>query len=106
MEVVLSVDDSVASDLLRNGEKSSDRRALELWAVNGYKRGKLSEYQVKVMLRFDSRFDVDAFLKEHGAYYDYTLEELDRGTASLGTLLKKHDRFNKGEEDSTHDETT
>lgn len=92
MELVLTIDDKVASDLQNGGEKPLDRRALELLAVDGYKKGDLSEYQVKVMLGFDNRFDVDAFLKEHGAFYDYTLEDLDRDTAALATLLNQPNR--------------
>ena len=38
------------------------------------KREVFSEYQVRVMLGFENRFEVDAFLKEHGAYYDYTID--------------------------------
>lgn len=92
MEVVLTIDDQVASDLRNGGEKPLARRALELLAVDGYKKGSLSEYQVRVMLGFENRFDVDAFLKEHGAYYDYTIEEHDQNTAALAALLQQHNR--------------
>lgn len=90
MEIVLTIADEVISDLRNSGEKSLGRRALELLAVDGYKKGELSEYQVRVMLGFDNRFEVDAFLKEHGAYYDYTSEELTRDTAALQKLLQQH----------------
>ena len=68
MELVLTIADEVAPDLQNGGEQALSRRALELLAVDGYRN--LSEYQVRVMLGFDNRFDVDALLKEHGAYYD------------------------------------
>lgn len=92
MELVLIIDDKVASDLRSGGEKTLDRRALELLAVDGYKKGNLSEYQVRVMLNFDNRFDVDTFLKENGAFYQYTSEELAGDTAALQNLLQKHNR--------------
>ena len=90
MELVVTIADEVAPDLQNGGEQALSRRALELLAVDGYRN--LSEYQVRVMLGFDNRFDVDALLKEHGAYYDYTIEELDRDTAALDALLKQPNR--------------
>ena len=90
MELVVTIADEVAPDLQNGGEQALSRCALELLAVDGYRN--LSEYQVRVMLGFDNRFDVDAFLKEHGAYYDYTIEELDRDTAALDALLKQPNR--------------
>ncbi len=80
------------SDLRNSGEKPLGRRALELLAVDGYKKGELSEYQVRIMLGFDNRFEVDALLKEHGVYYDYTSEELIKDTAALQSLLQQHQR--------------
>ena len=44
------------------------------------------------MLNFDNRFDVDTFLKENGAFYQYTSEELAGDTAALQNLLQKHNR--------------
>jgi hypothetical protein len=92
MELVLTIDDQVASDLRNGGEKPLARRALELLAVDGYRKGNLSEYQVRVMLGFENRFEVDAFLKEQGAYYEYTLEEHDENTAALAALLQQHNQ--------------
>lgn len=92
MELMVSIPDEVAQDLLTS-ETPLERRALELLAVDGYKRGKLTEYQVRIMLGFDYRFAVDAFLKEHGAYYDYTIEEHNEGVAALTTLLEREGRL-------------
>ena len=92
MKFTVSIPDEIAQDLL-NGETPLERRALELLAVDGYKRGKLSEYQVRVLLGFDYRFTVDAFLKEHGAYYDYTIEEHNEATAALTKLLEREGRL-------------
>ena len=92
MEIVLDIKDEIIPDLQNGIEKPLNRRALELLAVDSYKKGNLSEYQVRVMLGFDNRFDVDAFLKEHGAFYDYTSEELERDTAALQHLLQQQKR--------------
>lgn len=72
MEITLNIPDEIITDL-QNGEiKPISRRALELLAIDGYRAGDLTEYQVRLMLGFDDRFEVDAFLKEHGVYYDQT----------------------------------
>lgn len=76
MEITLTIPDEVAPILQNGGARPLSRRALELLALDGYKSGELSEYQVKVMLGFDDRFEVDAFLKAHGVYYDYSPEEI------------------------------
>ena len=52
------------------------REALETLALEGYKSGELTSYQVRQMLGFETPMEVDEFLKAHGLYLDYTEEEL------------------------------
>jgi hypothetical protein len=92
MELVLTIADELVPDLRNGDAKPLDRRALELLAVDGYKKGELTAYQVQKMLGFDDRFEVDALLKEPGVYYDYTTEELLSDEVALDTLLKAHGR--------------
>lgn len=89
MEITLTIPDEIAPDLKNGGTKTLSQRVLELLAIDGYKSGELTEYQVKVMLGFDERFDVDAFLKKHGAYYDDTLEDLEASRNALNELLNR-----------------
>jgi hypothetical protein len=42
--------------------------------------GKLTEEQVRKLLGYGTRLQVDGFLKEHGVYLHYTLEHVDRDT--------------------------
>ena len=88
MELVLTIADEIEPDLRNSEKKSLERRALELLAVDGYKKGEITAYQVQKMLGFDDRFEVNVLLKEHGVYYDYTTEELLGDVAALHTLLK------------------
>ena len=60
--------------------KNLPRALLESFAVEGYRSGKLTEEQVRRILGFGTRIQVDGFLKEHGVYLEYTLEDLDRET--------------------------
>lgn len=90
MEITLTIPDEIAPDLKNGGARTLSRRALELLALDGYKSGELTEHQVKVMLGFEDRFDVDAFLKEHGIYYDHTIQDMETSRASLDELLKRN----------------
>ena len=92
MEIALTIPDEVVPDLQNGGARPLSRRTLELLALDGYKSGELTEYQVKVMLGFDDRFEVDAFLKENGVYYDYTILDLERDGAALEELLRRNNR--------------
>lgn len=51
------------------------REALETLALDGYKSGELTAYQVQQMLGLDSRVAVDGFLKAHNVASEYSLEE-------------------------------
>jgi hypothetical protein len=44
------------------------------------------------MLGFESRFELDGFLKAHEVYYDYTIEDLARDSAALEELLRRNNR--------------
>jgi hypothetical protein len=62
------------------------REALEALALEGYKSGELTAYQVQQMLGFESRVEVDGFLKAKGLPMEYSLEDLERDRATLRTL--------------------
>ncbi len=52
------------------------RYALEALAVEGYRCGALTETQVKRMLRYETRVQVHALLKEHGVPFRYSEADL------------------------------
>ena len=58
------------------------RVVLESIALEGYRSGRLSEEQVRRLLRLESRFDVHAFLKARGVYLNYTHEDLEQDLAT------------------------
>jgi len=49
------------------------RAALESLALEGYRSGTLTQSQVRRMLGFQTRMQVDGFLKDHGVNLEYTL---------------------------------
>ena len=58
------------------------RAVLEPVAVEGYCTERLSESDLKEMLGFESRMEVHGFLKDHGVFLRYTVEDLNHDSAS------------------------
>ena len=54
------------------------RAALEAIALEGYRERKLTAAQLRRMLGYQSRMEVNGFLKDHGVELDYTIEDLER----------------------------
>ena len=54
------------------------QHTLETLALEGYRSGALTAAQVRRMLGFETRMEVDAFLKQHGIYLEYTEDDLAR----------------------------
>jgi len=55
-------------------------------ALAEYRARVLSAAQVRRMLGLQTRMEVDAFLKQHGVYLDYTDADLDRDLETLHQL--------------------
>jgi hypothetical protein len=69
-------------------EKCGDlsQYTIELLAIEGYRTRTLSITQVRRMLGFQTRIEVDAFFKQHGVYRDYSAADLDRDIETLRRL--------------------
>lgn len=88
MEVVVHISDSVVATLTSQvGDLARD--LLESYALEGYKSGKLTAYQMQELLGLETRMEVDAFLKAHGVLLEMTLQDLEEGRKSLDALLGK-----------------
>lgn len=74
--VAIELPDDIANRLGRQDELS--RVALEALAAEAYRTGKLTHAEVQRMLGLVSRWETDAFLKQAGAYLDYTKADLER----------------------------
>jgi predicted HTH domain antitoxin len=75
MQITLEVPDEIAQD-----RQDLPRTLLESFALEGYRSGTLTEEEVRRLLGYGTRMQVDGFLKAHGVYLDYTLDDLDRDT--------------------------
>ena len=62
------------------------RRALEALALEEFKSGHLTKPELRRMLGFGTRYRLDGFLKSHGVYEDYTMEDFERDRDDLKAL--------------------
>jgi len=81
MQITLNLPQDVAEGL---AVKWADlpRAALESLALEGYRAGALTHAQVRRLLGFRSLPEIDGFLKQHGVYLEYTLDDLEQDTAN------------------------
>lgn len=90
MEITLNVTlpDDVAADIQNGSSAPLARRLLELAAIQAYESDLITKHQVKKMLGFASRFEVDALFKTYDVRdHSFTLEELERGRATAAALF-------------------
>ena len=59
------------------------RAALEALVTEAYREGKISHSQLRRLLGFQTRTEVDAFLKDRGVELEYTAEDLERDRGTL-----------------------
>lgn len=92
MQITLDIPDELI-DSLRESGKEISRLALEALAAEGYRDQRLSEFEVRCLLGFDTRMEVHAFLKEHGAYLHYSEADLaqDLETVQRMKTLRRFD---------------
>jgi predicted HTH domain antitoxin len=77
MQVTVTIPDGLAAQLTAAG-KDPARAALEALAVEGYRAGRLSENEVRVILGYETRMQVHALLKEHDVYLNYSMSDLEQ----------------------------
>ncbi len=87
MQVLVEIPDEFAADLLPPGQDAA-RLLLEESVASAYRAHRVSMEQVRRILGFATRMDVDGFLLRHEVY-DYTLEDLDADMAVLERLRTK-----------------
>jgi len=85
MQVTVEIPDDVARILAPQGQDPA-RATLEAVAIEGYRCGALTAYQVRRLLGFETRYALDGFLKAHNVgerAYDLADLEQDRQTLQL-----------------------
>jgi uncharacterized protein YgbK (DUF1537 family) len=85
MNVTLNIPDDVAQRLMASGGDLS-RRALEALALEEFKLGHLTKPELRRLLGFGTRYALDGFLKAHGVYEIYSLEDFEHERRDLARL--------------------
>ena len=76
-QLTIELPDELSAALASSGQDLS-RAAFEAIALEAYRERKLSTAQLRRLLGFQTRMEVDGFLKAHGVELDYSLEDLER----------------------------
>jgi hypothetical protein len=84
MQVNVQIPDDIGRRLTEAGADLS-RRALEAFALEELRAGRITEPELGQMLGL-ARLQMDGFLKAHGVYEDYTLEDFEKERAALKSL--------------------
>jgi len=85
MNVTVEIPDSLVRSLRAAGA-DIPRRVLEALALEEYKSGRLTEAELRQAMGFQTRYELDGFLKQHQVWLDYGEEDLARERASLERL--------------------
>jgi predicted HTH domain antitoxin len=74
VEVTVNIPEDIARQLHTKWD-NLPRAALESLALEAYRSGTLTTAQLRRLLGFESRNELDGFLKKAGIYLDYDLED-------------------------------
>lgn len=90
-EEILQIEIELPEDIVEHLQaewKDLPRHALEAVALEGYRSGALTESQVRRVLGFETRLEVNSFLRDHGVYYSYTPAEIEEEITANERLLE------------------
>jgi hypothetical protein len=85
MQLTVQIPDDLASRMSAFGGDLS-RRALEALALEEFRGGHINKPELRRLLGFGSRYELDEFLKSHDVYEEYTLEDLEQELEGLRRL--------------------
>jgi Uncharacterised protein family (UPF0175) len=88
MQVTVDIPDQFVSRLVPEGCDAA-RLLLEESVAGAYRHGRVTMEQVRQLLGFGTRMQVDAFLQQHEVY-DYSVEDLDKDMVTLDRLFAEN----------------
>jgi chromosome segregation and condensation protein ScpB len=86
MNVTVEIPDDLAARLAAGGRDLS-RAALEMIAAEAYRADRITKPELQRLLGIETGYQLDGFLKAHGIWIDYTLEDAAREQRSLDRLV-------------------
>jgi Uncharacterised protein family (UPF0175) len=88
MEVTVQIPDTIGERLSKDTE-DVPRWLLEKAGLEAYRSREISGYELRLMLGMKSRFELDAFLKTHSVYLEYTDEDFAHDAETSRQLKHK-----------------
>ena len=85
MDIKVSIPDDIVRRLGAS-EVELSRRALEGLALEEYRLGHLTKAELRHILGFGTRYALDGFLKAHGVFDPYSLDDLEQDRQDLKQL--------------------
>ena len=85
MNLTLEIPDDLAPRLMAGGCDLS-RAALEMIVAEAYREDRITKPELQRLLGIETSYQLDGFLKAHGIWIDYTLEDAAREQRSLDRL--------------------
>jgi len=79
--MTIEIPDELAATLASPGQDPA-RAALEALGLEAYRQRRLSEFQLRTLLGLASRWELDAFLKQHQVE-KYTAEDFEHDWAAV-----------------------
>ncbi len=76
-QVAVEIPDELSAALAVPGRDLS-RTVFEATALEAYRERKISTAQLRKLLGFETRYELDGFLKERGVWLEYDVEDLAR----------------------------
>jgi hypothetical protein len=86
MDVTLQIPDDIADRMRVAGEGDLARRALEAWAAEEYRLGRVHKPDLRRLLGFETSYEIDGFLKSHNVFDEYTMEDFEQERQALKEL--------------------
>jgi predicted HTH domain antitoxin len=83
MNVTVPIPDALAARL--GAEADLPRRILEALVLEEYRAGRLSNPELCELLGL-TRYEMEGFLKAHGVYEDFTLEDIQEQVTAMERL--------------------
>jgi hypothetical protein len=84
MSVMVPIPDNLAARF--GSEAELGRRAVEALALEEYRAGRLTRPELRRLLGFATRGELDGFLKDRGVIDGITVEEFDRQMQDLDRI--------------------
>jgi predicted HTH domain antitoxin len=81
MKLTLEVPDELSNVLAQSGE-DLPRAAFEAIALEAYRERKLTTSQLRRILGFTSRYELDGFLKQREVWLEYSWQNLEEDRAT------------------------